>query len=166
MLRHVVTYSTRHCCSFCRWRELTILLQAAAPSVPGCPSVLQRRWPLVPLQPRQGTGLGRGSPARLRQSWQQSGGCPTPQCSSRASSAAHLSASNPLLIAGFPKAAPACCTAGQLEGVWQDTPDTAAPKPARPSFLLLAPCKAGGHSKPQSSCSQLLRHIWVAMCAL
>lgn len=82
MLRHVVTYSTRHCCSFCRWRELTILLQAAAPSVPGCPSVLQRRWPLVPLQPRQGTGLGRGSPARLRQSWQQSGGCPAPQCSS------------------------------------------------------------------------------------
>lgn len=64
MLRHVVTYSTRHCCSFCRWRALTTLLQAAAPSVPGCPSVLQRLWPLVPLPAKVGDKARQRQPGQ------------------------------------------------------------------------------------------------------
>lgn len=133
--------------------------QAAAPSVPGCPSVPQQPLPLPCSQPRQGTGLGRGSPARLGQSWQRPGSCPTPQCSKRLSGAACLSASALFSLLAFPQLPlPAALQVSWWGGL--------AGTPRCPSPFFLAPCQAGGNRKPQSSCSQLLRHIWIAMRAL
>lgn len=139
--------------------------QAAAPSVPGCPSVPHRWWPMPRSQPRQRTGLSRGSPARLGQSWQQSGSCPTSQCSKQASGAACLSASD-LFASPASSQLPLPPALASCGGAWLAPPDALSLKPAHPSPFLLASCQAGGNKKPQSSCSQLLRHIWIAMRAL
>lgn len=141
--------------------------QAAAPSVPGRPSVPQWQQSLPRCQPRQ----GRGRAEVAQPGWDSPGSSPAaaPHLSAPGGcTALHIPQPQPPSPRRPPRSRPRLLQRrpAVLGWAWPAPPGAPSRQPARPSPSFLAPCQAGGNRKPQSSCSQLLRHIWIAMRAL
>lgn len=163
VLRHVVTYSTRHCCSSFGGVSSPHSLTHCCSSSPKLSIAPAAAAASALLLAKARAGFGKGSPARLRQSGQQPGSCPTPQCLEWAAGTAHLSA-----LVLFSTSSPQLPLPAALQAGWGGPAGISrcpVPKPAHSAPFFLVPWQAGGDRKCQSSCSQLLRHIWIAMHA-